>query len=100
MIYRRSSRILSNSFLGESFSEDISSYLPEESSSCKKRELTLNLNTLCEKICRAAENYYEQNKDRFGFFKYTLIDGDERKRFFKLMRGEITPEQYGKNDEI
>lgn len=84
----------------ESFSEDISSYLPEESSSCEKRELTLNLNTLCWKICRAAENYYEQNKDRFDFFQYTLIDGDERKRFFKLMRGEITPEQYSGEETI
>lgn len=84
----------------ESYSEYLFAYLPEESSNDGKRELTLNLNTLCEKICRAAENYYEQNKDRFGFFKYTLIDGDERKRFFKLMRGEITPEQYSGEETI
>lgn len=34
------------------------------------RELTINLNTLCRKLCAVAKAYYENNKDKFDFFTY------------------------------
>ena len=60
----------------------------------KERELSLNVRTLCWKICRVAKKYYETNKERFDFFNYHLIDWDEviaqRNEYYDFLeKGEI-----------
>lgn len=40
--------------------------------------LSVNLGSLCETICEAAENYYKENKDRFRFY-YNIINYDTNK---------------------
>ena len=40
----------------------------------EKRTLEINLVNLCCKICSAAQYYYENHKDKFGFIKYDLQD--------------------------
>ena len=41
------------------------------------RELSINVRTLCWKICTVAKHYYEENKQLFHFFNYHLLDWDE-----------------------
>ena len=43
-----------------------------------EKSYTVNLNNLCLKICSVAKEYYLQNKDKFDFFQFELIDKDER----------------------
>lgn len=42
-----------------------------------ERELSLNVRTLCWKICAVAKNYYRENKELFDFFNYHLLNWDE-----------------------
>lgn len=42
-----------------------------------KRKLTVNIVNICHKLCRVASSYYEDNQDRFNFFRYEIED--ERK---------------------
>ena len=41
------------------------------------RELVINLNTLCRKLCAVAKSYYEDNKDKFDFFTYQFEQAKE-----------------------
>lgn len=41
------------------------------------RTYELNLQNLCMKICEAARHYYEQNKEKFNFFNYEIVDWDK-----------------------
>ena len=43
-----------------------------------KKTYSVNLNRLCTIICAVARGYYKNNKDKFNFFEYELIDKDER----------------------
>lgn len=49
---------------------DLSSYCDN----LKGKEYILNLQRLCLIICNVAESYYLENKDKFNFFKYTIIE--------------------------
>ena len=37
----------------------------------------INIGFLCEKICEAALNYYNANKELFTFFDYRIINTDD-----------------------
>lgn len=38
------------------------------------RELQVHISHLCYTLCTAAENYYKNNKEKFSFLNYSLID--------------------------
>lgn len=38
------------------------------------RQLTIHISHLCYIICEAAEHYYANNKEKFGFIEYSLVD--------------------------
>lgn len=44
------------------------------------KKITVNVRTLCRKICRLAAICYSENKDKFDFFNYNLVDIDYRTR--------------------
>ena len=46
--------------------------------------LIVNLNNLCIKLCKTAEAYYKENKEKFDFFDYKIR---------KVAKKEITDEQ-------
>ena len=51
----------------------------------KQKRYTVSLNRLCLIICAVAEGYYNDNKEKFDFFNYELIDKDERlSQFFPI----------------
>lgn len=39
-----------------------------------RRELTVYVSHLCHILCGAAEQYYMDHKDKFGFIQYSLVD--------------------------
>ena len=41
------------------------------------REYRVNVRRLCMILCLAAESYYKQNKDKFTFFNYSILDWDK-----------------------
>lgn len=43
----------------------------------EENHLTLNIRSVCLKICRIANRYYQDNKELFDFFNYYLFDLDE-----------------------
>lgn len=48
------------------------------------RSYEVNVRRLCFVLCACAKAYYEKNPEKFDFFKYEIIDLDERKeQFFK-----------------
>lgn len=47
------------------------------------KKLTVNVRNLCWKLCRLAEICYKENKDKFDFFNYNLVNMDYKtKRIF------------------
>lgn len=62
-----------------------SAHAPLESSSFEEKPdgtrvcecYNININFLCEKICEAALNYYNANKELFTFFDYRIINTDD-----------------------
>lgn len=38
------------------------------------REMEVNIPCLCKKLCSTAKSYYENNKEKFNFFNYKLVD--------------------------
>lgn len=44
------------------------------------KKFTVNVRYLCSKICRLAEVCYSEEKDKFDFFNYNLVDIDYRTR--------------------
>ena len=46
----------------------------------KNKKFTVNVRDLCWKICRLAEVCYSEDKDKFNFFNYNLVDIDYRTR--------------------
>ncbi len=40
------------------------------------KKFTVNVRNLCWKICRLAEVCYKEDKDKFNFFNYNLVDID------------------------
>lgn len=60
----------------------------------KDRKITyctyiFNLNSFCLSLCAVAEWYYEENKNRFTFFDYELVDRDT-----KIEHYQLTKENY------
>ena len=41
------------------------------------REYRVNVRRLCMILCLAAESYYKQDKDKFTFFNYSILDWDK-----------------------
>ena len=46
------------------------------------KKFMVNVKVLCWKICRLAEVCYREDKDKFDFFNYNLVDIDYRTRHF------------------
>lgn len=44
------------------------------------KKLTVNVRNLCWKICRLAEVCYKEDRDKFNFSNYNLVDMDYRTR--------------------
>ncbi len=44
------------------------------------KKLTINVRDLCWKICRLAEICYKEDKNKFNFFNYNLVNTDFRTR--------------------
>ena len=42
-----------------------------------ERYYSVSVRRLCMIICKASKKYYEDNKDKFDFFKYTIEDRDK-----------------------
>ena len=47
-----------------------------------KRMLKVNIIYLCNKLCKVANIYYNNNKSRFNFFQYELYDSRKDDDFF------------------
>ena len=45
------------------------------------KKFTVNVRDLCWKICSLAEFCYSEDKDKFDFFNYNLVDIDYRSRY-------------------
>lgn len=39
----------------------------------------VNVQRICRIMCAVAKHYYQENRDRFSFFSYTIIDMDKEK---------------------
>lgn len=49
------------------------------------RKISINIALLCHLLCDSAELYYINNKEKFGFIRYNLVDIDYHTRnIFKL----------------
>lgn len=48
-----------------------------------RRELTVYVSHLCHILCSAAEQYYKDHKDKFGFIQYSLVD-DRNDKFMPI----------------
>lgn len=46
----------------------------------EKKTYRVNVRRLCLIICATARGYYEANKDKFNFFHFSIIDGDDQLR--------------------
>lgn len=52
-----------------------------------KRILTVNIESICEILCSAAGLYYKNNKDKFNFINYHLVNTDYRTaKMFRLSK--------------
>lgn len=47
----------------------------------KHRELKIYVTRLCNTLCSAAKDYYESNKEKFDFIKYSIIDNETGEDF-------------------
>lgn len=45
----------------------------------------LNLRGLCRKLCAVADTYYKENKEKFNFFNYSIVDWDEQMERMKSL---------------
>lgn len=45
------------------------------------RELQVHISHLCHILCTAAENYYRNNKGKFDFIKYSIVDDRTGRNF-------------------
>lgn len=56
------------------------------------RKLEVNLVLTCNRICRAAKEYYDNNAEKFDFFDYTFEDRkksrEEYERVLNLLQGK------------
>lgn len=50
------------------------------------KKFTVNVRDLCWKICRLAEVCYSEDKDKFDFFNYNLVDIDYRTRHIFVIK--------------
>ena len=46
-----------------------------------RRELTIYISHLCYILCTAAEQYYKNNQEKFGFIQYSIVDERSDQRF-------------------
>ena len=46
-----------------------------------RRELTIHISNLCYILCAAAEQYYKNNREKFGFVQYSIVDERADQRF-------------------
>ena len=42
-----------------------------------KRQYSVNAYLLCYRLCRAAKEYFQNNKEKFNFFNYNVRINDE-----------------------
>lgn len=45
-----------------------------ENKKCIRKDIIVNINILCRHICRAAKKYYGENKEKFDFINYNILD--------------------------
>lgn len=48
------------------------------------REYRVNVRRLCQVICAASKAYYENNKEKFNFFNYSILDLDAEVAMLKI----------------
>lgn len=41
---------------------------------CLRKDIVVNIGILCQYICRAVEKYYGENKAKFDFINYNILD--------------------------
>lgn len=52
----------------------------------KERIYRVNVRRLCFILCNTVRAYYEKNKDKFNFFKFTIIDWDNEIEKMKKLK--------------
>lgn len=52
----------------------------------------VSVRRLCLLLCRTAENYYNNNKEKFAFFNYTIFDLDVRNELIRNKHKELEKE--------
>jgi len=59
------------------------------------REYRVNVRRLCLIICASAKGYYENNKEKFNFFNYSILDWDaEIVRLENLKHGGMGDDRF------
>lgn len=54
------------------------------------KKISVNVRDLCQMICLLAKNCYEENKDKFNFFNYNLVDVDfQTRKSFGIRKEDI-----------
>lgn len=61
---------------GDSFLGDTSSVAYGKNLNIVNRSYCLNVELLCLRLCRVAEQYYNSNKSKFDFFQYSFFKSD------------------------
>lgn len=51
---------------------------------CQFRSYEVSIRRLCMILCLCAEAYYKENRDKFNFFQYEIVDTDERNKTHHL----------------
>ena len=49
------------------------------------RTYRVNVQRLCRAVCAVVKSYYKENRDKFNFFTYTIVDMDEEKERMRQM---------------
>lgn len=61
----------------------------------RERHISLHIRNICRDLCNAAELYYQNHKDEFGFIKYKIARIDPNAEHPWEYRKEMPNEWYG-----
>lgn len=71
LIWRERERAISTNFYAVAIFDD-----DKNNRSNEYKKYSIDLRYLCNVICQATENYYNNNKELFNFFNYNLVSMD------------------------